>query len=206
MFLDELAEFSRSVLESLRQPLEEASILVTRAAASATFPARFLLVAAMNPCPCGAGGRHDACKCSDSARVRYQHRLSAPLLDRFDLRLAVHRPDASDLVSDLAGEPTDVVAARVARVRSLALARSGGTNAALTDWQLTRFAPMNPGAKRLLELRLRSGNLSARGLSRIRRVARTIADLTGNDHALREEDVATALELRGDFTALQEAI
>ncbi len=206
LFLDELAEFARPVLEALRQPLEEASVLVTRAVASATFPARFLLIAAMNPCPCGAGGRHGACRCSDAARMRYQLRLSGPLLDRFDLRLAVHRPDASDLVVDTAGEPSSVVAARVAAVRELARERGGGTNGALSDAQLARFAPMNPGATRLLELRLRTGGLSARGLSRVRRVARTLADLAGHEGALREEDVATALELRGDFASLQEVM
>jgi magnesium chelatase family protein len=206
LFMDELAEFSRAVLESLRQPLEEASILVTRAATSATFPARFLLVAAMNPCACGAGGRLNACRCSDQARLRYQHRLSAPVLDRFDLRLAVHRPDAGDLVGDAAGESTAVVAARVARVRALSLERSGGTNAAMSDAQLARFAAVNPGAKRLLQLRLEANTLSARGLTRVRRVARTIADLAGHDGALREEDVALALELRGDFCSLPEVL
>src|SRR5205085_4136188 len=100
LFLDELGEFATSVLESLRQPLEEGVILVTRAAASVTFPARFLLVAAMNPCPCGAGGEPGRCRCSDAARARYERRLSGPLLDRFDLRLAVHRPDPAELVSD----------------------------------------------------------------------------------------------------------
>lgn len=204
LFMDELAEFSRSVLESLRQPLEEASVLVTRAATSATFPARFLLIAAVNPCPCGAGGREDACRCSEPLRVRYQNRISGPLLDRFDIRLGVHRPDAGDLVSDLPGEPSVAVAERVARVRAASLERSGGTNAEMADWQVTRLASMNPGAKRLLELRLRSASLSARGLTRVRRVARTIADLAGHDGPLREEDVATALELRGNFTALDE--
>ena len=206
LFLDELAEFSRSVLESLRQPLEEASILVTRAAMSATFPARFLLVAAMNPCPCGAGGRQDACRCSDQARWRYQHRLSAPVLDRFDVRLGVHRPDASALVSDDMGESTRTISERVARVRALSQERSGGTNASLTDGQLARFAVPNPGAKRLLELRLRNATLSARGLTRVRRVACTLADIDGHEGQLREQDVATALELRGDFVALERAL
>lgn len=206
LFMDEMAEFSRSVLEALRQPLEEASILVTRAAASATFPARFLLVAAMNPCPCGAGGRQDACRCTEQALARYQHRLSMPVLDRFDLRLAVHRPEPSELVSDAVGESTATVAARVARVRELALARSGTTNAGLTDAQLPRFAALNPGAKRLVELRLQANSLSARGLTRVRRVARTIADLNGHEGVLREEDVALALELRGDFRSLHEVL
>lgn len=203
LFLDELAEFSRLVLESLRQPLEEGAILVTRAAGSLTFPARFLLVAAMNPCPCGAGGAPGACQCNDAQRMRYQGRLSAPLLDRFDLRLAVHRPDAADLVGDVQGESSAVVAERVAAVRAVSLARTGTTNGAMTDEQLVRYAPLNPGAKRLLELRLRTAALSARGLSRIKRVARTLADRDGRDGPLTEEDVATALELRADFEVLR---
>ncbi|MEY2397695.1 MAG: magnesium chelatase family protein [Actinomycetota bacterium] len=203
LFLDELAEFATPVLEALRQPLEEGVIRVTRAAASVTFPARFLLVAAMNPCPCGDGGPPGSCRCTDYARSRYERRLSGPLLDRFDLRLPVHRPDATDLVSGADGESTAVVAARVAAVRALSHARSGGTNSALTDRQLARFAPMNAGATRLVELRLRAGTLSARGYARVRRVARTLADLAGRDGALNEEDVATALELRAEFDALQ---
>jgi magnesium chelatase family protein len=203
LFLDELAEFSTPVLEALRQPLEEGVIRVTRAAASVTFPARFLLVAAMNPCPCGDGGPPGSCRCSDYARARYERRLSGPLLDRFDLRLPVHRPDASDLVSEAAGESSAHVAERVADVRAVSQARSGGVNAALTDRDLVRFAPMNPGATRLIELRLRAGTLSARGFTRVRRVARTLADLSGRDALLNEEDIATALELRAEFDALQ---
>ena len=138
--------------------------------------------------------------------MRYQYRLSGPVLDRFDVRLAVHRPQATDLVDDVAGESTPVVAQRVAAARSLALARNGSTNAAMPEHQLSRFAALNPGAKRLLHLRLESNTLSARGLSRVRRVARTIADLNGHEGVLREEDVAFALELRGDFASLQAAM
>ncbi len=203
LFLDELAEFATPVLEALRQPLEEGVIRVTRAVASTTFPARFLLIAAMNPCPCGAGGVPGACRCNDAALARYQRRLSSPLLDRFDLRLAVHRPDPAQLVADTPAEPTADIASRVAAVRELSLARSGGTNASMADTELARLAPLNSGAKRLLELRLRGGTLSARGLTRIRRVARTLADLGGRDGPLGEEDVATALELRGDFETLR---
>ena len=203
LFLDELAEFATPVLEALRQPLEEGVIRVTRAAASVTFPARFLLIAAMNPCPCGEGGPPGSCRCSEMARARYQRRLSGPLLDRFDLRLPVHRPDPSDLVGGAVGESSAEVAARVAAVRALAVGRGGRTNTELSDRDLARFAPLNAGAKRLIELRLRSGTLSARGYARIRRVARTLADLSGRDGELNEEDVATALELRAEFDLLQ---
>ncbi|MEY2474680.1 MAG: magnesium chelatase family protein [Actinomycetota bacterium] len=206
LFMDELAEFATPVLEALRQPLEEGVIRVTRAAASVTFPAHFLLVAAMNPCPCGAGATPNACRCNDAARMRYHRRLSGPLLDRFDLRLAVHRPDAKELVSDQKGESTAEVAARVAAVRQLSLERSGGTNAEMDDDALARIAALNDGAKRLLEFRLKSATLSARGLARIRRVARTLADLEGRDGELTEEDVATALEMRHDFAELRSVV
>jgi magnesium chelatase family protein len=199
LFLDELAEFSRAVLEALRQPLEEGIVHVTRAAASVDFPARFLLVAAMNPCPCGRGGPPGSCKCSDSARARYQSRLSAPLLDRFDLRMPIHRPDADELVSATDVEGTDVVAARVAQVRALSYERTGTTNAAMSDAELRRLCRMNPGAERLVKFKLHAGTLSARGLSRVRRVARTLADLEGRDGLLNEEDVATAIEMRAEL-------
>lgn len=203
LFLDELAEFATPVLEALRQPLEEGVIRVSRAVGTATFPARFLLVAAMNPCPCGDGGPPGSCRCSDAARHRYQRRLSGPLLDRFDLRLPVHRPDPDDLVSGEPGEGSASIAARVTAVRALATARGVRVNAELTHSQLELHAPLNAGAKRLLELRLRGGVLSARGLDRVRRVARTLADLAGRDGPVVEEDVAVALELRAELDVLQ---
>ena len=108
LFLDELAEFAQHVLDALRQPLEEGVVRVARAAGTVTFPARFLLVAAMNPCPCGYGGRPGGCRCTDGARARYQRRLSGPLLDRFDLRVEVTRPSVSDLMGTDRSEPTAV--------------------------------------------------------------------------------------------------
>ena len=109
LFLDELAEFATHVLDALRQPLEEGVVRVARAAATVTFPARFLLVAAMNPCPCGYGGRPGGCRCSDAARARYHRRLSGPLLDRFDLRVEVTRPSVADLMGQARSEPTAAV-------------------------------------------------------------------------------------------------
>ena len=121
LFLDELSEVSPSGLDALRQPTEEGAVRVSRARFSAMLPARFLLVAAMNPCPCGEGGRPGACSCSDAALLRYRRRLSGPLLDRFDLRVAVERPDAQELLTGAPGEPSAVVAAGVARVRAKSL-------------------------------------------------------------------------------------
>jgi magnesium chelatase family protein len=203
LFLDELAEFPSAVLDTLRQPLEEGMVRVCRARASVTFPARFLLVAAMNPCRCGEGRRSGGCHCGDAVRARYTSRVSGPLLDRFDLRVQVDRPEVTQLLpvdgdtADLC-ESTAVVAARVAAVRGLAATRGVRANAGLSAHRLDQLAPLAPTARAVLEARLREGRLSARGLHRIRRVARTVADLAGRDGPIGEEDVCTALLLRGD--------
>ena len=206
LFLDELAEFPAAVLDTLRQPLEEGVVRVARARHSVTFPARFLLVAAMNPCPCGDGGPHGACQCSEGVRTRYERRVSGPLLDRFDLRVVVSRPDAADLLGDRSGEGSAAVARRVAAARCCAAARGVRVNADLDADQLDRVAVLGPLARRLVEHGLRAGRLSARGLVRVRRVGRTLADLAGHDGAvLDEEHVAAALELRADTAVLAAA-
>ena len=125
LFLDELGEFPATVLDALRQPLEEHVIRVRRARSATDLPARFLLVAAMNPCPCGEGSLAGACRCTDAMRARYLRRLSAPLLDRFDLAVALGRPDAGDLVGGAPGEASADVAARVRRARASAAAARG---------------------------------------------------------------------------------
>lgn len=200
LFLDELGEFHRDALDSLRQPLEEGRVLVCRARAAVSFPARFLLVAAMNPCPCGGDGAPGGCRCSDAARARYTSRVSGPLLDRFDLRVGVDRPDVAALVQETGapGESTEVVAGRVAAARELATARGVACNGALPGAALERVVPLAPAARRLLEARLEQGHLSARGLHRVRRVARTLADLDGRGGPVTEEDVVTALALRAE--------
>ena len=198
LFLDELAEFPPTVLDALRQPLEEGVIRVNRARFAAKLPARFLLVAAMNPCPCGEAGRPGACRCPDGALARYHRRLSGPLLDRFDLRVDVLRPDVEQLLGGEAGESSSVVAQRVAGARQLALARGVLANAHLRGSELERWAPVTAEAHELLASTLRSGRLSARGLDRVRRVARTIADLAGHDGALTGAHIGTALHLRAD--------
>ena len=177
LFLDELAEFAQHVLDALRQPLEEGVVRVARAAGTVTFPARFLLVAAMNPCPCGYGGRPGGCRCTDGARARYQRRLSGPLLDRFDLRVEVTRPSVSDLMGTDRSEPTAAVRERVLAARAVAAERGVATNAAIPVDRLDELAPLHPDAADVLAQALKSGRLSARGLHRVRRVARTVADL-----------------------------
>ena len=201
LFLDELGEFPADVLDMLRQPLEEGQILVCRARASVTFPAKLLLVAAMNPCPCGSERGPGSCRCRDVAKARYAARVSGPLVDRFDLRIYVDRPDVADLMPTGSrtaedAEPSSVVARRVAAARERAAGRGVPCNSAIPGHRLDELAPLEQDAAALLETRLRQGQLSARGLHRIRRVSRTIADLAGWDGPVRCEDVYGALALR----------
>jgi magnesium chelatase family protein len=198
LFLDELAEFSPHVLDALRQPLEEGAVRVARAVATVRLPARFLLVAAMNPCPCGYGNQPGGCGCTEGARLRYQRRLSGPLLDRFDLRVEVGKPTIDDLFGTGRGEPSAPVAERVAAVRELARGRGVRANAELPAKVLDDVAPLTEPAAELLKGVLRAGRLSARGLHRVRRVARTIADLAGTGLEVEDTHVATALTLRVD--------
>ncbi len=176
LFMDELGEFPVGVLDALREPLETGVINVARANVHVELPARFLLVAATNPCPCG-GGPPGACECDEARRQRYVRRLSGPLLDRFDLRVTVQRPDVDELLAGDGGEPTAAVAGRVERARRIATDRGGVLNADLSRPLLDRFAPLTAPAGRLLRHELEHQRLTGRGYHRIRRVARTLADL-----------------------------
>jgi magnesium chelatase family protein len=196
LFMDELGEFPADVLDALRQPLEEGRVRISRAEVRVEVPARFLLVAAMNPCPCGDRSSPDSCRCSDLQLARYRRRVSGPLLDRFDLRIEVLRPEIPDLVRGDPGEPSRQVAERVRVARELAAERGVRCNAALSPSQLDAVAPLTAEARRLVEAALTRHRLSARGLQRVRRVARTIADLDGRDGPLDEEAVSTAMHLR----------
>jgi magnesium chelatase family protein len=198
-----MGEFATDVLDALRTPLEEGVVRVARARARVTFPARFLLVAAMNPCPCGAALRPGACRCSDAAVARYARRLSGPLLDRFDLRLAVSPPEPLDLLRTTPGESSAAVAERVHAARERALVRGVDANAELSGKALEDAAPLEPGAHARLEQALRNGWLTGRGLSRVRCVALTLQDLEGRDPPLDDESVSLALHLRVEphFTA-----
>lgn len=202
LFLDELGEFSACVLDALRQPLEDGVAHISRARSSADLPARLLLVAAMNPCPCGEGSTSGSCRCDERARARYARRLSGPLLDRFDLAISLARPDVDELVGGAPGEPSAKVLERVGMARLEATARGVGCNAALSAANLDQTAPLSPEAAALLERRLRAGTLSARGLHRVRRVARTIADLDLAGPVVGDRQVAEALSLRSAHCAL----
>ncbi|MBI4885385.1 MAG: YifB family Mg chelatase-like AAA ATPase [Actinobacteria bacterium] len=195
LFLDELGEFAPAVLDGLRQPLEEGVIRLARARASAALPAKFLLVAATNPCPCG-GGPPGACECDEVARLRYLRRLSGPLLDRFDLRVGVARTTVDDLLATGGGEATSIVGARVAAARAKAIERIGTLNANISPARLDELAPLHADARKRLRDELERDSLTGRGYHRIRRVARTIADLCDGGDLVLDEHVVLALSLR----------
>ncbi|WP_371676459.1 YifB family Mg chelatase-like AAA ATPase [Streptomyces sp. NBC_01276] len=201
LFLDEAAEFSGKVLDALRQPLEAGHVVIARAAGVVRLPARFLMVLAANPCPCGRHTLHGAgCECPAAVIRRYQARLSGPLLDRVDLRVEVEPVTRSDLLGQGGrGESTETVAARVREARDRAAARLADTpwrlNSEVPGHELRTRWPAGPGALARAERDMERGLLTARGLDRVLRVAWTVADLRGRDRpdAL---DVAVALELR----------
>jgi len=196
LFLDELPEFRRDALEGLRQPLEENSMVVSRARYTVRFPARFTFLAAMNPCPCGhAGDPLRTCRCTPSEVGRYRRRVSGPLLDRIDLQMQVPRVRPEDLSGASCGESTRDVAGRVLATRERQLDRQGALNAHLgLRGTEARCAP-RPDARRLLEEALERFGLSARAYHRILRVARTLADMESRNE-VEPDHVAEALQYR----------
>lgn len=198
LFLDELGEFSPSALDGMRQPLEERVVRVSRAHSTARYPANVMLVASMNPCPCGESGAPGACRCSDAARARYHRRVSGPLLDRFDLRIGVHRPAPSELFGAPDGESSADVAARVAEARQRAIDRTGSVNGEIPASKLDEVVPLTDSARKILETALAQSRLSARGVGRVRAVSRTIADLEGGGDEVTVEQLCLAMSLRVD--------
>ncbi len=182
LFLDELAEWDRYSLDVLREPLESGRVCISRAARQAEFPARFQLVAAMNPCPCGwAGDPSGRCRCSGEQVTRYRARLSGPLLDRIDLQVSVTRLGHGELRPDAPpGEASAQVRERVARARDVQAQRAGKPNALLGQRETERLCRLSPSDQALLERAIDALQLSARATHRILRVARTIADLAGS--------------------------
>jgi len=197
LFLDELPEFSRHVLEVLREPLESGWITISRAGRQADFPARFQLVAAMNPCPCGyLGDPAGDCRCSAERVQRYRGRISGPLLDRIDIHMQVQRPAIAALRPDAAAEESSVdVALRVSTARSIQMARAGLCNAQLSGADLETAFSAEQQAWLLLDRAAEKLALSARAYQRVQRVARTIADLAGEE-TIRQHHMAEALALR----------
>lgn len=188
LFLDELAEFSRPALEALRQPLEEGRVDIVRGQHSVSFPARAVLVAACNPCPCGR--RAAACRCGEMDRARYHRRLSGPLLDRIDIVCQVTAPPAADLVESRTGEGegSEAVRGRVMEARAIQAARLDGSaatcNGEMDAATARRHVEVGKGSRRRLIRSLESGALSGRGHDRVLRLARTIADLGGRDRVV----------------------
>ena len=197
LFLDELPEYNRTVLEALREPMETGNVTIARAGAHAEFPADFQLIAAMNPCPCGYLGDPQAdCCCSGDRVVTYRNKVSGPLLDRIDLHVEVLRPSTDVLRdSDSGAEPSALVAERVADARQAQLDRAGVPNARLEGDALKRACEIGNESWDLLESAAERFNLSARAHQRVLRVARTIADLAG-DKKIAPPHVAEALSLR----------
>ena len=197
LFLDELPEFHRSVLEVLREPLESGRITISRAARQADFPARFQLVAAMNPCPCGYLGHYNGkCHCSSLAIARYRDRISGPFLDRIDVHIEVPALAEEELLRAREAESSAAVRERVASAHAAQVERQGRRNAELSGREVEESAPMEAGARRLLREAIAHHRLSARAHHRVLKVARTVADLEGSG-SLCERHVAEALLYRG---------
>ena len=198
LFLDEMAEFSRHVLEVLRQPLEEGCVRIARAARTVSFPSRFMLIGAMNPCPCGyLGDAVRVCRCTPQQTARYASRLSGPLRDRIDLTVPVAAMPAHELSEATDGEGSAAIRARVVAARNRQLTRGGTLNARLHGRRLRAVTALDAPAKTMFDTALQRLSLSARGHDRVLRVARTIADLAAAD-AIGVEYLAEALHFRGE--------
>ena len=196
LFLDELPEYDRRVLEVLREPIESGHITISRAARQAEFPARFQLVAAMNPCPCGyAGDVGGRCRCTPDQVKRYRSRISGPLLDRIDLKLEVPRVNHAELRASRAGESSEIVRNRVTTARARQLDRSGKPNAWLNNRETERDCALGDAEHGLLDRAVERLGLSARAYHRILRVARTIADL-GSSSQIEAVHLSEAIQYR----------
>jgi magnesium chelatase family protein len=196
LFLDELPEFDRDVLEALREPLESGRVAIARAARQVAFPARFQLIAAMNPCPCGhCGDRSGRCRCTPERIARYRGRVSGPLADRIDIKLEVPAPREGELVAPASGESSNSIKARVLSARRLQLERQGKPNALLGTREIDRHCETDREGDQLLRHALARLLLSARAYHRVLRVGRSIADLAGSS-SIAAEHIAEAIQYR----------
>ncbi len=198
LFLDELPEFRRGVLEAMRQPLEDGEVTVSRASAAITFPARFQLIAAMNPCPCGfLGHPYRECRCTPTQIAKYRARVSGPLMDRIDLHVWVDPVDIDSIVSPLGSETSSAVRQRVIRAREIQLKR-GFLNARIPDGLLKELSQIKKEGKEILISAVRHFSLSMRGFKRVIKVARTIADLENSTY-IEKQHVLEALQYRPEM-------
>jgi magnesium chelatase family protein len=200
LFLDELPEFPRRVLESLRQPLEDGHLTIARAAVALTYPAQFMLLAAMNPCKCGwLGDGRRVCRCTPHQIQQYRGKISGPLLDRIDVHLEVQALEYHELTGDATGERSAVVAERVRKARDLQVRRlSGGEgrcSAAMTAPQVRKHCPIDGKSDTLLRAAVERYGLSARAVTSVLKVARTIADLADSEK-IRHDHLAEAVGYR----------
>jgi magnesium chelatase family protein len=200
LFLDEFPEFPRSVLEALRQPLEDGVVSISRAAGSVTYPAKFLLIAAANPCPCGNfGSRDKKCICLPGTVSRYQKRISGPILDRIDLHLEVPAVATHKLLPIEQSETSKTIQARVQSARQIQVSRLAGTklfsNGELSTKEVKRFCPLSSAGENLLQSAVSTFNLSARSYFKVIKVARTIADLASSE-TIEVTHLAEALQYR----------
>ncbi|MFH0937103.1 MAG: YifB family Mg chelatase-like AAA ATPase [Candidatus Daviesbacteria bacterium] len=200
LFLDELPEFGRQVLEALRQPLEDKKVTISRASGSLTFPSQFILIAAHNPCPCGfLGSPHKNCVCMPGQISRYKKRISGPLLDRIDIHLDVPAVEVEKLTNQADGEPSENIRKRVIKARQIQAKRFKGsgilTNSEMNNNQIKQFCQITSDALELLKLAISQMNLSARSYHRVLKLSRTIADLSEEENILSEH-VAEALTYR----------
>jgi magnesium chelatase family protein len=200
LFLDELPEFGRRVLEVLRQPLEDKLVTISRARGSLSFPANFMLVAAMNPCPCGYFGDNERnCTCTMGTITRYQKRISGPLLDRIDIHIEVPKVDFEKLTGTRTGEESSIIQRRVEEARENQLIRfqssSQVCNADMGPGEVRQYCDPGPEGLNLLRQAMKKLNLTARGYHRVLKLSRTIADLAGEEN-IQPAHLAEALQYR----------
>ena len=200
LFLDELPEFKKSTLEVLRGPLEDRNVTISRVNSTLTYPANFMLIASMNPCPCGFYGTDDnKCNCSESAISRYIGQISGPLLDRIDLHIEVKPVEYKKISSDEKEESSNTIRKRVNKARKLQLKRYEGlniySNSELTPSLIAKFCKLDDSSKQILKKAFETLNLSGRAYGRILKVARSIADLDGEEN-IKKEHILEAIQYR----------
>jgi len=196
LFLDELPEFHRDVLEALREPLEEGRVVISRATGTMTFPANFMLIAAMNPCACGYyGDPKRECRCSPSMITKYRNKISGPLLDRIDIHVDVPAVKYKEMAGEATGEPSEKIRGRVEYARVIQRERFSHANARMSPKEIKKHCRLDDECQELLKMAMTELNLSARAYDRILKVSRTIADLDRSE-AIQTQHIQEAIQYR----------